>query len=98
MLTLRPVEPGDLPVVWALSVLPNVGQTADPSVPREPSAMSKRRAGSCRPGVAIGLSAQKLESQVAENLPLYPGTAVGHWLGVVERSVPLGADWPMQDR
>jgi ribosomal protein S18 acetylase RimI-like enzyme len=32
MLTVRPVENRDLPVVWALSVLPNVGETADPSV------------------------------------------------------------------
>lgn len=32
MLTLRPAESGDLPVIWALSVLPNVGHTADPQV------------------------------------------------------------------
>jgi hypothetical protein len=33
VLTVRAVEAGDLPVVWALSVLPNVDTTADPSVP-----------------------------------------------------------------
>lgn len=33
MLTLRPVEADDVPVIWALSVLPNVGHTADPDVP-----------------------------------------------------------------
>lgn len=33
MLTVRSVEPTDLPVVWAMAVLPNVGATADPSVP-----------------------------------------------------------------
>jgi ribosomal protein S18 acetylase RimI-like enzyme len=32
MLTLRPAERRDLPVIWTLSVLPNVGHTADPSV------------------------------------------------------------------
>jgi ribosomal protein S18 acetylase RimI-like enzyme len=32
MLTIRPVENRDLPVIWALSVLPNVGETADLSV------------------------------------------------------------------
>jgi ribosomal protein S18 acetylase RimI-like enzyme len=32
MLTVRPVESPDLPVVWALSVLPNIGETADLSV------------------------------------------------------------------
>ncbi len=32
-LTLRTAEPSDLPAIWALSVLPNVGQTADPSAP-----------------------------------------------------------------
>lgn len=31
MLTLRAAEPRDLPVVWALSVLSNVGLTADPA-------------------------------------------------------------------
>ncbi len=31
MLTLRSAEARDLPVVWALSVLPNVGHTADPA-------------------------------------------------------------------
>jgi ribosomal protein S18 acetylase RimI-like enzyme len=33
MLTVRSVESADLPVVWAMAVLPNVGATADPSVP-----------------------------------------------------------------
>src|SRR5262245_886870 len=33
MLTVRPVEAADLPVVWAMAVLPNVGATADLSVP-----------------------------------------------------------------
>jgi hypothetical protein len=33
MLSIRPAQPADLPVIWALSVLPNVGETADPSVP-----------------------------------------------------------------
>jgi ribosomal protein S18 acetylase RimI-like enzyme len=32
MFMLRPAEPSDLPAIWALSVLPNVGHTADPSV------------------------------------------------------------------
>jgi len=32
MLTIRPVENRDLPVIWALSALPNIGETADPSV------------------------------------------------------------------
>jgi ribosomal protein S18 acetylase RimI-like enzyme len=32
MLTLRPAEDRDLPVIWALSVLPNIGATADPAV------------------------------------------------------------------
>jgi ribosomal protein S18 acetylase RimI-like enzyme len=32
MLTIRRVESRDLPVVWALSVLPNVGETADRSI------------------------------------------------------------------
>lgn len=32
VLTIRPIEDSDLPVVWALSVLPNIGETADPSV------------------------------------------------------------------
>jgi GNAT superfamily N-acetyltransferase len=30
---IRPVQAGDLPVVWALAALPNVVTTADPSVP-----------------------------------------------------------------
>jgi ribosomal protein S18 acetylase RimI-like enzyme len=33
MLTLRVAQAADLPVVWALSVLPNVGHTADPATP-----------------------------------------------------------------
>ncbi len=33
MLTLRPAEDRDLPAIWALSVLPNLGATADPAVP-----------------------------------------------------------------
>ena len=33
MLTVRSVESADLPVVWAMAVLPNVGATADLSVP-----------------------------------------------------------------
>jgi hypothetical protein len=32
MLTIRPVENRDLPVIWALLALPNVGETADLSV------------------------------------------------------------------
>lgn len=33
MVSVRPAEAGDLAVIWALSVLPNVGCTADSSVP-----------------------------------------------------------------
>lgn len=33
MLTVRTAGPGDLPVLWAMAVLPNLGATADPSVP-----------------------------------------------------------------
>jgi ribosomal protein S18 acetylase RimI-like enzyme len=33
MLILRPAEAADLPVIWALSVLPNAGHTANPNVP-----------------------------------------------------------------
>lgn len=33
MLTVRSVESADLPVVWAMAVLPNAGATADLSVP-----------------------------------------------------------------
>ena len=33
MLTLRTAEARDLPVLWALSVLPNVGRTADTATP-----------------------------------------------------------------
>ena len=33
MITVRVAAADDLPVVWPLSVLPNVGHTADPAVP-----------------------------------------------------------------
>jgi len=33
MITVRVAAADDLPVVWSLSVLPNVGHTADPAVP-----------------------------------------------------------------
>lgn len=33
MVMVRVVEPEDLPVLWAMAVLPHVGATADPSVP-----------------------------------------------------------------
>jgi ribosomal protein S18 acetylase RimI-like enzyme len=33
MLTVRAVERADLPVIWTMAVLPNVGMTADPSLP-----------------------------------------------------------------
>ncbi len=33
MVTVRDIRPDDLPVVWTLAMLPNVGATADSSVP-----------------------------------------------------------------
>ena len=33
MVTVRVVEPEDLPILWAMAVLPHIGTTADPSVP-----------------------------------------------------------------
>ncbi|MYS21938.1 MULTISPECIES: GNAT family N-acetyltransferase [unclassified Streptomyces] len=33
MVTVRAVRPGDLPQVWTLTILPNIGETADRAVP-----------------------------------------------------------------
>jgi ribosomal protein S18 acetylase RimI-like enzyme len=33
MATIREARPADLPVLWTLATLPNIGQTADPSAP-----------------------------------------------------------------
>ncbi|MBR7830987.1 GNAT family N-acetyltransferase [Actinospica sp. MGRD01-02] len=38
--TIREFHPGDAPALWTLSTLPNVGRTADPTVPIELPAAS----------------------------------------------------------